>query len=294
MASIRLVGRRAPAVAATLAADLGAARVCAGLVVDGRVEMSETAAASSDRLAAFLDLGGRLIASVGCARIGVAVPTDTERGAAGQDLAMICENSLGLRARVIDRAVAIGIAETEASGVARRGRTVVMSVGAGVDVAVLEQGRPLGGGRLGGGVLGARIPVVETSDHHDSHGARSSIEAVCAAPRIVDYSGPAYRSISDVYAGVRRGDDMARHGVARYRRMLVRALVALAYAHAPDVIVVGGAPMTRGTPLLDGVEEEVGARLPAGVRVAIVRGTCGDRGALIGAAACAWGGDPAE
>jgi glucokinase len=295
--SIGLIGRvrRAPRAAATLAADLSGPRVRVGLVVDGRVEQHEQCAAGDDNVATFLDAGARLISVVGCARIGLAFPgvidgdkviplygplASLDRKA----LAGICEDELGLPASFVNDAVAAGIGEARYGAGRGAQRAVVMTVGKGVGVCVLENGIPLGSGPWAGGILGGQIPVVESSEQSDLSGNRGTVEAVCAAQRLVDYSGPAYATVTDVLNGLRRGDVMARHGVTRYRRMLVRALVALVNAHSPDRVVIGGTPFLRGSTVLDGVEEELRRRLRPALPVAVRRASLGDRAPLLGIA----------
>lgn len=81
-----------------------------------------------------------------------------------------------------------------------------------------------------------------------------------------------------------RGDPVATQALNRYRANLVRALTALAHAHGPDAIVVGGGLLTSPDPVLEGVERSVNARLFPGYQVAIRATALGDRAALLGLA----------
>jgi predicted NBD/HSP70 family sugar kinase len=164
-----------------------------------------------------------------------------------------------------------------------------MTVGTGIGTAVVEDGRPLTRGRVGGGVLGGQIPIAPPDPApdapRDTSGRTGTIEALCAARRIVDYAnaaGGTYAATPDVYAGFRRGEPAARAGIARYRGALLRGIVALAHAHAPDVIVVGGGPMVEGNPITDGLEEELESNLWSGYEADVRLAVLGDAAALAG------------
>jgi len=300
VSSVELIGRSAAIATgvATLTIDLGGTRLKAGIVVDSEIQCLEVCESGADALSTLRRTAQALMSNDHCERIGLAVPGIVEEGVArslpgklpgldGQDLAAWCQNHLGRPAVVVNDAFAAGIGE--AGWGAGRGisRVVVVTVGTGIGVCALVNGVPTGEGPLAGGTLSGHIPIAETSEHTDNVGNRGSIEALCCAQRIVDYAGPAYATVPDVYAGNRRGESMARQGLARYRRWLVRALVALAHAHGPEMIVLGGGPMTAPTPLLDSLEADVNARLFPGMTVKVRATELHESAALIGLAAVA-------
>jgi len=155
-------------------------------------------------------------------------------------------------------------------------------------VTGIAGGHPVTKGVLGGGLVGGFIPISERTDGPlDSNGRPDTIEALCAAQRIVDYAvdaGGAFARPEDVYAADLAGDASARAGIERYRTHLARALVALASAHAPGCIVVGGGPIVAGNPLLASMEEIVNQRLFGTYKVALRAAALGDDAAPIGLA----------
>ena len=142
-----------------------------------------------------------------------------------------------------------------------------------------------GAGTWGAGKLGGFIPISEDpSSPVDSNGTRGTIEALCSADALVACFDGAFTNVPAAYQAFAAGDDRARAGVARYKAHLARALVALAHAHGPDRIVLGGGPMQQGTPVFDGLEEMVNAPLFRGYRVEIRIAELGDTASLLGLA----------
>ena len=121
----------------------------------------------------------------------------------------------------------------------------------------------------------------------DTNGRRGTIEARCAAARIVDRArrqGGTFDSVPEVYAAHARQDRAAREGIQAYQRDLARALVALGHAHTPSVIVLGGGPMPPDNPVLAGLQELVDEQLWPGYEVTVTRATLGKEAALVGLA----------
>lgn len=283
--------------ARVLAFDLGGSRLKAGLVEAARVTAARTVPAPPvDELVAGLrGLGDALLAGERATRVGLCVPGLVERGTvvalpgkldgiAGIDLARLLRETFGADVQVVNDAIAYAIGETTHGAGRGAGRVVVVTIGTGVGVGVVERGRPLGEGKLGGGLLGGQIPI--GADGSDTSGRAGTIEALCRAQRLVDLS-PAHGSVEALYRAHAAGDEAAAHAVARYRADLARALVALAHAHAPDRIVVGGGPITPENPLLLGIADLVRPHLFAGYDLEIVPAALGDGAALIGLAALA-------
>jgi glucokinase len=158
-----------------------------------------------------------------------------------------------------------------------------MTIGTGVGTAVVEDGRPLGAGHLGGGTFGGHIPIAESSRHRDSNSKHGTIEALCSAPRILD-NAPELGTVEALFAAARAGDHRALVSLTDYRHDLVNAIVALAHAHGPELVVVGGGPLSADAFLLEGVERRVQARLFPGLTVHVRRAELGDTAALVGVA----------
>lgn len=279
-----------------LAIDLGGTRLKAGLVSDGAVVEETVVPAPADGSAAALadaflhaaadrniDAAALCVPGlVGDDGIVASLP-GKHAGIEGQDLPALLRETLGVsRSLVVNDAIAYATGETSAGAGAGAARVVVVTIGTGVGVTVLDRGRPVGSGPLGGGTLGGFIPIGEPDGSLDSNGTAGTIEARCAARRLAEACGA--RSVEDAYAAIARDEAAARAGLERYRTDLARALVALAHAHAPERIVVGGGPIVPGNPLLPGLEELVTPQLFAGYRVEVRAAVLGDRAALLGLA----------
>ena len=275
-----------------LAIDLGGTRVKAGVVRDGTVDevlaLTHGATTVDDGLACVAEAIARL-APDGCPAVAMCVPglVDEGRvvalpgklaGAVGFDLVGWLGERTGGRARVVNDAIAYGLGE--AAGLP--GRTVVMTIGTGVGTAVVEDGRPLGGGPYGGGQLSGQLPLTGEGPL-DTSGRAGTLEAWCRADRILAEVQAAGGDADDVPAAVRAGGP----GLDSYRGWLARGIAALCLAHAPETVVVGGGPVRPDGPLLDGVEERVLPLLWPGQRVSVRPARHGDAAALIGLAALA-------
>jgi glucokinase len=182
---------------------------------------------------------------------------------------------------VVNDAIAYGIGEAVVGAGAGHGRVVVVTLGTGVGVAVVEDGAPLGRGALGGGLLGGQLPIAATSPTTDTSGRTGTFEACCRADALVA-AVPEARDVAGAYARLTAGQPDAVAGFAAFRAHLVRGLTALALAHAPSCVVVGGGAAQEG--LLDGVDEALAGALWAGQSVEVRRAALGDAAALTGLA----------
>jgi len=296
--------------ARVLAFDLGGTRLKAG-IVDARagvvaerrvVETPKQAAAALDRV---VEVGRDLMQGSSVDAVGLCVPglVDAGRifalpgkleGIIGLDLGVRLATSFSAPAEVVNDALAFGLGEAVFGAARGHRRAVVITIGTGIGVGVYEDGRPLGSGPLGGGLLGGQIPVFEDpGGATDTNGRTGTIEARCAASRIVAAArshGAAADDVPAVFALARAGDAAARAGIEEYRKDLTRALVALAHAHAPSVLVLGGGPMRPDNPVLDGLEAAVRVGLWPGYSVDVVAAACGDDAALLGVATMAAAG----
>lgn len=288
-----------------LAFDLGGTRLKAGAVSedDGSVVSFHAVdvAGELDRgLAALTDTGRAVIEQTKCSGVGLCVPGLVDErgivvslpgkfdGIEGFDLPGYLRTEFGLSAVIANDAVAYGIGEAVFGAGRSFRRVVVVTIGTGVGVTVVDDGAPQSLGVFGAGILGGQIPIGErTAGPVDTSGRPDTIEAYCRAERVTDYAGEAggsFASVSEVFKAHSRGDPRALAGIDIYRGHLVRALVALAHAHAPEAIVLGGGPMSLGTPLSAGIEEAVNSRLFGTYRVRITLSELGDSAALAGIA----------
>jgi glucokinase len=284
-----------------LVMDLGGTRLKAGVWIDGkllRTEIVELPLGADGRavLDAIANTGRDLLTQQPVAA-GICVPGLLEDGVlvslpgkhAGlerTDFAAFLRTTFGAqRTAVTNDAVAYAVGE--ASDGQGRGcrRSVVVTIGRGVGVTVVENGAAPTRGMFDAGILGGFIPISDDDDGPvDTIGRHDTIEAFCAAQRIVDACGGAYPDVRAVYEAYERGELQARNGVDEYRRHLGRALVALAHAHAPDRLILGGGPMVEGNPIVPGLEAMVNERLFGTYRVEVRAASLGDHASLVGLA----------
>ncbi|MFN2463146.1 MAG: ROK family protein [Candidatus Dormibacteria bacterium] len=289
---------------AVLAFDIGGTRIKSAVVVDGRVvglRRDPTPATYAATLECLPELGTEQRATQpAVTHVAACVPGIVNAdgriaslpgklpGAEGQNLRTALEDAFHLPASVCNDALAYGSGEAVAGAGRGQRRVVVVTIGTGVGVTVCEDGVPLGEGPFGGGILGGQIPILaEGGGLRDTSGRSGTIEAVCRAERLVDYTreaGGAAFSPTEVMSALAEGDPAAGAGVARYRALLAQALVALAHAHGPDVIVVGGGPAGPGSAILEGIEEVMTPRLFGNYRVRVRLAEGGDGAALLGLA----------
>jgi len=280
-----------------------------GLVVDGRVEplpSQVTAGLDGPSVLQLLvttvrDLAStRDIDAVGIATPGivdggrVAVLPGKFPGLVGLDLVGEVREVAHKPVLLTNDAIAAGVGEATGGAGSGHHRVVVMTIGTGIGVAVVQGGQPVGDGPWGGGLMGGHMPIASPDDGPlDSNGGRGTIEALCAADRLMDAARTFGCDASDVPALLELwsgGDESAREAVASYRRSLEQALVALAHAHTPSVIVVGGGPVSTSNGwLLDGMTAAVGRRLWVGQQCSVVPAALGDAAALVGLASLTMG-----
>jgi predicted NBD/HSP70 family sugar kinase len=199
-------------------------------------------------------------------------------GAKGVDVAAWLAGGLareGDPVVVVNDALAAGVGESSLGAGRGAARTVVITLGTGVGVSVVEDGRPVGAGPYGGGILGGQLPLGVAADarFQDTLGRSGTIEAHCRAYALVVH-------------GVALGDDggdAEADALAAYLDDVARAIAALTHAHAPDVVVVGGgvASGLEAKALAD-LQDDVNDRLSFGLRVQIRRAALGSAAALAG------------
>jgi predicted NBD/HSP70 family sugar kinase len=283
-----------------LAFDLGGTRLKAGLVHldEARVEAfavtpsAPTAAEALERVAA---LGASLLRDRSCRAVGLCVPGIVAArsiealpgkldGIVGVDLVDWLEKRFAVPAVLANDALAYGMGEAACGAARGHERAVVVTIGTGIGVSVLQDGRPVTPGPLGGGILGGQIPIDDgTRGPRDTNGKRGTIEALCAGRRIVSLAQD-FASIPEVYAAAAAGDQRATRALDVYRRDLARGLAALAHAHTPSIVVLGGGPLPPDNPVLPGLATLVDDWLWPGYAVTLAAAARGDEAPLLGLA----------
>ena len=287
--------------APVLAFDLGGTRLKAGLVHpdEARVE-GFTVAPSAPSVREALDrveaLGARLRRDRTLRAVGLCVPGIVGAravetlpgkldGIVGIDLIDWLETRFGVPAVICNDAIAFGTGEAACGAARGHERAVIVTVGTGIGVSVLQSGAPVTPGPLGGGLLGGQIPIDDgTRGPRDSNGKRGTIEALCAGRRIVSLA-EGFSSIPEVYAAAATGDQRATRALDVYRHDLARGLAALAHAHTPSIVVLGGGPLPPGNPVLPGLDALLHEWLWPGYTVTIAAAERGDEAPLLGLAA---------
>ncbi|MCA1840292.1 MAG: ROK family protein [Actinomycetota bacterium] len=286
-----------------MAFDLGGTRLKAALVDPANADVSGffTAPVGStiaEGIAEIESVGKRILDGSSCEGVGLCVPglVDDQgiiaslpgkfEGAEGFDLPGSMRLAFDCEPVIVNDAVAFGVGES-VHGAGRGFRSVtVVTIGTGVGVTAVSDGLPIGAGLYPGGILAGHIPVSErTSGPIDTNGTHDTIEALCRATRLVDYAndaGGSFEDVAAVYAAHDKRDVSARAGVDRYRSLLAHSLVAIAHAFAPEAIVLGGGPMTKDNPVIQGIEETVNSRLFGSYRTRILISQLGDTAALVG------------
>ena len=295
-----------------LAFDLGGTRLKAGVVEVGtgalvhEAEPVDAADTWIDAIAQIESSARELRVKVpSAAAVALAMPGVLEggrvkalpgklAGAEGADVAgwVSTLTTDGAPSVAVNDAIAAGVGEATAGAGAGATRTVVLTLGTGVGVCVVEGGRPLGGGPFGGGILGGQVPVgdddlvlPEVQWWRDTAGRCGTIEARCRAEALVaqaELRGGEWtdaRAVLDAAAG---GDARALDAVSAYRDDIARGIAALAHAHAPDRVVVGGGVAGADSLVLDGLNSAVNSRLSFGLQVGILGAVLGSGAALAG------------
>ena len=298
------------AVKAVVAVDMGGTRIKAARVHLGAGDDSSSAPQVVDQrtvdapssLAPALGVLAPLLSDLGAGAIGVglAVPGLVRAdgiiqalpgkydGIVGFDLPSWLSAQTGVASVVVNDAIGYGVGEAVWGAGRGAQRVLVMTIGTGVGVAVIEDGEPVSSGPLGGGITGGNVLISEEDGGYlDTAGRSGTLEARCRADRIVDYaraSGADVADVPGVYALAAAGDPAARAGIAHYRDWLARGVAALAVAHGADRVVIGGGPAVAAAPWMDGLAEQVRPRLWPSHELTIALSALGDSAAAVGLA----------
>ena len=285
---------------AVLAVDVGGTRMKAALIDDERITKQFVRNVTSDPSP--VEQIGNMVAALGerpsDAVLGVCIPGLVDdagrssslpgklRGLEGMDVRGYLSDRFGLPAIVVNDAVAYGTGEAVLGAGADATRVLVVIIGTGIGVCVIDRSLPPESWLRGNAGLGGFIPLSDRTDGPgDSMGRPDTIEALCCAARIVDCAratGASVDTVEEVLQARARGDDMAGRGLEVYRARLIRALLALSHAHAPDTVVVGGGPLADSDVLLEGVEPGINRQLFPGMTVSVRPAALGDGAALLG------------
>lgn len=186
----------------------------------------------------------------------------------------------------VNDAAAAGIGEAVIGAGRDHERVVMITLGTGVGVAVVERGRLLGSGPLGGGILGGQIPLVYSTDGlpADTAGSDNTIEQGCRSSALVaraEGPGTPLTSARAVFAAAESGDERAVRAVSAHRAALAAAIAALAHAHSPSAVVVGGG-LAEDQQLFRGLPDLVNPLLKFGLTTAVLPAQLGQEAALTG------------
>lgn len=179
---------------------------------------------------------------------------------------------------------------------------VCLTLGTGVGVGVVQDGRLLRGPRGTRGILGGHV-TVQVDGPPCTCGSCGCLEALVGAPAIVrqveEQLAAGRHSIlprgdfdaARVFDAAAAGDELARTAIDRFSHLLGCGIVTLINAHDTDLVLVGGGLSASAAQFLPAVRGWVTERAwtyPRG-RVAVRVAELGDAAALMGAAELATG-----
>lgn len=304
-----------------LAVDIGGTRTKAGVIAGGRalgLAVAETDA--TDGAERFLDTLERHlrplveehgpVSAIGVSVKGVVDPTsgvlvDVNEGLSaliGRALGSLVGERFGLPTRVENDARMYTLGEL-LRGAGRGSRNLVcLTLGTGVGVGVVQDGRLLRGPRGTRGILGGHV-TVQVDGPTCTCGNRGCLEALVGCGAVVrqveEQLVAGEHSILNggdldaarVFGAAAAGDELARRVVDRFARVLGCGIVSLIHAHDPDLVLVGGGLSASAPQFLPAVQAWVAERAwtqPRG-RVPVRVAELGDAAALMGAAELAIG-----
>lgn len=304
-----------------LALDIGGTRTKAGVIAGGRaLGLSIAETDSTDGAERLLDsLEGQVrplvhdhgpVTALGVSVKGIVDPTSgvlvdvNERLTAliGTALGPVLGERFGLPARVENDARMYTLGELLWGAGRGFDNLVCLTLGTGVGVGVVQDGRLLRGPRGTRGILGGHV-TVEVDGPPCTCGNRGCLEALIGGPAIVrqveERLAAGHRSTliggefdaARIFGAAAAGDELARTVVDRFAHVLGCGIVTLIHAHDPDLVLVGGGLSALSPQFLPAVRAWVAERawtVPRG-RVSVRVGALGDTAALMGAATLATG-----
>jgi glucokinase len=306
--------RRAAAVEAVAALDIGGTKTTAAVVTrqgevadrvtaatPGRAGASavlDTAADLVDRLRA--RSAGTLVRALGVGSAGVIdrttgqvlSATDVLTGWAGTDLRGTLHQLLGLSVTVVNDVHAHALGEAR-HGVAAGCETVLfVAVGTGIGASFVVGGAVLAGAHSAAGHAGHQ-PSRHAGSLPCTCGGRGHLEAIASGPGLAaEYARRTGRPVDDlraVAALAQGGDEAAREVVLLGGTAVGSAVGGLVNMLDPDAVVIGGGVTGLGEPwwqaLRDAVKRET---LPGLDAVPVLASALGADAPVIGAASLAW------
>ena len=174
---------------------------------------------------------------------------------------------------------------------------VCLTLGTGIGVGVVVEGRLLRGSRGVLGILAGHI-TIDVDGPQCTCGSVGCLEALIGSHGLVadararsrEHHGS--RLAADaldperIFAAAAEGDSAAVATVERFTHVLACGVVSLIHVYDPDVVVIGGGLSTSASQFLDHVQrfaDEHAWTQPKG-RVRVAASTLGDTAALLGAA----------
>jgi glucokinase len=299
--------------------DVGGTRTKAGLAgPDGISSVATvlTDASSADALVAQIAaLGRQLLQGERPSAVGVSIKgiVDPRRGAlvdvnapldqlSGEPLADRLAEALDAPVRIENDARVYALGELH-HGAARGAENLVcLTLGTGIGVGVVVEGRLLRGSRGVLGILAGHI-TIDVDGPPCTCGSVGCLEALIGSHGLVAHARtcarehPGSRLSADgldperIFAAAAQSDAAAVATVERFTHVLACGVVSLIHVYDPDVVVIGGGLSASAPQFLDHVQrftDEHAWTQPKG-RVRLAASTLGDRAALLGAAELATG-----
>lgn len=276
-----------------LAVDLGGTKTSISLVDRaGRLSGKQKIAAASNFEASIQQIAPQ----PGVSAAGVIVPGIYDPATGGAWAPNLWDKDFHpLRARLEQRLgvpVAIGSDRTGSVlaehwlGVARGLRHVLfVSVGTGIGVGILSEGRPMEGAH---GIAGAAGWMPIGGPWTAEHAACGGWEFEAAGPALARRAG--MPTAEAAVAAARSGDINAREAVRRTAEYLAMGIAALIAVLDPEMVVLGGGLMQAGDLMLEPIRRLALSRTQpvAAAKVRIESTALGEDAGLLGAARLGW------
>ena len=204
----------------------------------------------------------------------------------------------------VDNDVNVALLAEHRSGAAKGARHAVMlTLGTGIGGGLLLDGHLYRGAAGGAGELGHIVVDLDGPNCQGACPGRGHLEVLASGPAIGVAGEEAARAAPESVLGRRLaagrevtgalvtelahdGDTVARSAIDTVGRRLGAGLVTVVNTFNPEVVVVGGGPVSAGDLLLDPAREVVGRQAlpPSRDRVRIVPAHYGEESGMLGAA----------
>ena len=285
--------------------DVGGTRVKAGLAGGQGIASLTTVptdASSADALVEQLaTIGRRLLGDARPEAVGVSLKgiVDARRGTvvevnapldrlSGAPLADRLGHAFDAPVRIENDARMYALGELRRGAGRGVENLVCLTLGTGVGVGVVIEGRPLSGARGTLGILGGHI-TVDVDGPPCTCGSVGCLEALIGSGAFVADAlarGSPSADPEAIFAAAAAGDAAATAAVDRFTHVLSCGVVSLIHVYDPDVVVLGGGLSTSASVFVERVQrfaDEHAWTQPKG-RVTVAVSELGDTAALFGAA----------